>query len=202
MKNRHLKQFIAVIALLGTGLAQAHPGHGMTTLLEGMAHPLALDHFLVMLAVGAWSICALPANRVWLGPLVFLLTLAGAAVLGAIGVMIPMLEHAVALSVVLAGVMLWLARQGSRQDAGGGGVLLVALMGGLHGLAHGAETPAGSFMAYASGFLLSTAVLHLLGLVATAGLRRMAARVVTGVIGALGTVIGMAGALLLAQAGA
>lgn len=201
MKNRSLKHLIAAAALLGTGMAQAHPGHGSANLFEGLFHPLALDHLLVMLAIGVWSVCELPARRVWLGPVVFLATLAGAAALGAMGVTMPMLEHAVALSVVLSGAMLWLARQSSGQGTGRG-LALVALMGGLHGLAHGAETPAGGFAAYAVGFLLSTAVLHLLGLMAAAGLRRMAMRMVAIAVGTTGAVLGLAGILLLAQVGA
>ncbi|WP_066709527.1 HupE/UreJ family protein [Curvibacter delicatus] len=201
MKYCSLKHLTVVAAVLGSGMAQAHPGHDVTSLFAGLYHPLALDHLLVMLAVGVWSVCALPARRAWLGPVVFLVTMAGAAALGALGMTVPMLEYAVALSVVLSGVMLWQARQ-LRVPGSGGELVLIALMGGLHGLAHGAESPAVGFAAYAAGFLLSTAVLHMLGLAAVTGLRHMAVRMVATAVGALGAAIGLAGAFLLAQVGA
>lgn len=201
MKNRYLKFLVATAALLGAGVANAHPGHAAANLFEGLLHPLSLDHLLVMLAVGVWSVCALPSNQVWRGPLVFLVTLAGAAALGAAGTTLPWLEHAVALTVVLSGAMLWQARQGARR-ASGLALLPVALMGALHGLAHGVETPAGSFAGYAAGFLISTTVLHLLGIVAALGLRRSVTHAVAAAVGSLGAAIGIAGALLLAQMGA
>jgi urease accessory protein len=201
MKIRSLKFFVVTVALLGAGIANAHPGHSTANLFEGLFHPLSLDHLLVMLAVGVWSVCALPSNQVWRGPLVFLVTLTGAAALGAAGATLPWLEHAVALTVVLSGVMLWRARQGTRR-ASGLTLLPLTLMGALHGLAHGVEAPADSFAGYAAGFLISTTVLHLLGIVAVWGMRRSVAHAVAAAVGSLGAAIGITGALLLAQLGA
>ena len=48
---------------LATGVAQAHTGHDTAGVMAGLAHPLGLDHLLVMLAVGIWSVSALPAGK-------------------------------------------------------------------------------------------------------------------------------------------
>ena len=51
-------------ALATTALAaQAHTGHGTSSLMEGLAHPFGLDHLLAMVAVGVWSVSALPAGK-------------------------------------------------------------------------------------------------------------------------------------------
>jgi urease accessory protein len=61
-----------------------------------------------MLAVGIWSVSALPARRPGKDrPLLCALVLS--AVLGASGFTVPYLEHAIALSVTLFGAMLILA---------------------------------------------------------------------------------------------
>jgi urease accessory protein len=47
------------------------------------------------------------------------------------------------------------------------GLGLIAATGALHGIAHGGEIPAGTgFASYAAGFLLTTALLHGVGLAA------------------------------------
>ena len=96
---------VAALALISTA-AQAHTGHGTTGLFEGLVHPLGLDHLLAMLAVGLWSVSALPAHKAWWGPATFMASLILSAALGAAGLAVPYLEHLISLSVVLFGVML------------------------------------------------------------------------------------------------
>jgi urease accessory protein len=148
------------LLLAATG-ASAHTGHGTHGLLEGLAHPLGLDHLLAMVAVGVWSSLALKGQRQWLGPLTFVSALVGGAALGVLGLGLPGVESLVALSVAMLGAMLLLARQLPASM----GLLLVAATAAVHGLAHGAEIPAGaSFTAYAAGFVAMTAALHIGGL--------------------------------------
>ena len=68
---------LRIAALLGllacAGAAQAHTGHGTSSLFEGLVHPLGADHLLAMLAVGLWSATTLPAGKVWQGPATFML---------------------------------------------------------------------------------------------------------------------------------
>ena len=146
---KRLPKSLFTAALATTALAaQAHTGHGTHSLMEGLAHPFGLDHLLAMVAVGVWSVSALPQGKAWQGPATFLLALVASAALGAAGVSLPFLEQGVALSVVLFGAMLVLARQPLPAALGLG---LVAAAASLHGLAHGSETPETGFAGYAVG---------------------------------------------------
>ena len=181
---------------LAAGTAQAHTGHGTSGLSEGLVHPMGADHLLAMVAVGIWSVSALPANKAWWGPAAFMLSLIVSAALGAMGVSVPFLEQMIALSVVLFGAMLILTRVKLPVTLGLG---LVTLAASLHGLAHGAETPESGFVTYAIGFLATTAVLHFGGVVAGLGVRRYVAQKATWVMGGLGTLLGGSGVYLFSQ---
>ena len=193
-------RFSRPVAVVGLGLlaatAQAHTGHGTSGLAEGLAHPLGADHLLAMLAVGVWSVSALPAGKTWWGPAVFMLSLAVSAALGAAGVSLPYLEQMISLSVVLFGVMLVLSRYKLPFALGLG---LVALAASLHGLAHGGETPESGFAAYAVGFLATTATLHLGGMATGLSLRKLLAEKAAWAMAALGTLCGGAGSYLFGQ---
>lgn len=181
---------------LAAGLAQAHTGHGTSGIVEGLAHPLGLDHLLAMVAVGIWSVSALPANKAWWGPATFMLSLIVSAALGTLGLTVPFLEHMISLSVVVFGAMLVLTRQKMPIAVGLG---VVALAACLHGLAHGAETPETGFAAYAVGFLLTTAALHFGGVIAGLSIRRHLASATTWVVGGVGAFFGAAGLYLFSQ---
>ena len=197
MQEKNIRRVAAAALLAGlAGAAQAHPGHGATSLMEGLAHPFGLDHLLAMVAVGVWSVSALPQGRVWQGPAAFLAALVASAALGAAGVTLPFLEHGVALSVVLFGAMLVLARRPMPASLGLG---LVAAAASLHGLAHGAETPATGFAGYAIGFLATTALMHVSGVGAGLAIRRWLAARSGLVLGGLGALLGGAGLVLFGQ---
>ncbi len=186
---------VAALALATTA-AQAHTGHGTSSLLDGLSHPFGLDHLLAMVAVGVWSVRALPAHRTWHGPATFLLALVASAALGAMGVSVPLLEHLIALSVVLFGAMLVFS---SRRVPTSLGLGLVAVAAALHGLAHGAEAPASSFAAYALGFVATTAALHCGGVAAGLGIRQFLARKATWAMAGLGTLCSASGIYLFSQ---
>lgn len=189
-----LALFTALTAL--SGAAQAHTGHGTHSLMEGLAHPFGLDHLLAMLAVGVWSVSALPQCKAWWGPATFLLALVASAALGAAGVTVPYLEQAIALSVVLFGAMLVLASRAMPVALGLG---LVAAASALHGLAHGAETPATGFAGYAAGFMLTTAVLHIVGVGVGLAIQRWLGQRRGAVLGGLGAALAAAGVVLFGQ---
>jgi urease accessory protein len=188
----------ATLALTAT-LAQAHTGHGAASLLQGLAHPLALDHLLAAVAVGLWSARALPAGRVWQGPAVFLLALAAGALAAQAGLGFFWIEQAIALSIALFGAMLVLACRG---DAAlpGRGLPLVAAAAALHGLAHGAEAGGAAFGAYAIGFVATTAALHAAGLSAGFALQRLRDAVARRIALALGAGLGATGLVLFGLA--
>lgn len=188
---------LITLALSLTSLsALAHTGHGTSSLMEGLVHPFGADHLLAMVAVGIWSVSSLPANKAWQGPAAFMVALVVSAALGTLGVTLPYLEHAVALSVVLFGAMLMLAAKPMPKALGLG---LIGAAAALHGLAHGSETPASGFAGYAVGFLLTTAALHLSGVGLGLSIRRWLAERSTWALGGLGTLLGGTGLYLFSQ---
>jgi urease accessory protein len=192
MKTMH-RVLLAGTALASATAAQAHTGHGAEGLAAGLAHPLGADHLLAMLAVGLWSAAALVPGRRWQGPAMFLVLLALGAVAGAAGLALPLVEVGIALSVSVFGAML-LAPKALPIALG---LALVGFAAALHGLAHGAELPTGSsFAGYAAGFLLSSALLHALGL--ALGRWLLPLHVATSRL--IGTALGLAGLVLWALA--
>lgn len=191
-----LSRLWVVMLTLSALSAHAHTGHGTESLMEGLLHPFGTDHLLAMVAVGLWSVTALPVGRAWQGPTVFLLALMAGAVLGLVGVSPPYLEHAISLSVVMFGAMLLLATQ---RVAAALGLGLIALASSLHGLAHGAETPDTGFAGYAFGFLLTTAALHLSGVGLGLAIQRWLTARRGLALGGLGMALGSAGLYLFSQ---
>ena len=159
---------------LATGAAQAHAGHGVATFAQALAHPfLGLDHVLAMVAVGAWSVAALPAHQRLSGPAVFLATLLAGLALAWSGVALPGVEAGVALSVALFGLMLFAGRRLPALP----GLLMVGTAALLHGSAHGSELAAGTGMlATISGMVIASAALHALGLAAGVRLQALGAK--------------------------
>jgi len=200
MKAQSLRRIAALVVLGGlASAAQAHPGHGASGLMAGLTHPLlGPDHLLAMLAVGVWSITALPAHKAWQGPVAFMLALAVGAALGVTGFTVPYLEHMIALTVVLFGAMLVLARR--PMPAAAAGLGLIAAAAALHGLAHGAEAPAQGLAGYAAGFMATTAALHIAGVGIGLSIRRwLAVRRGSLALGGLGAALGLAGIYLFGQ---
>lgn len=198
MQSKNIRRATAA-ALLATlaSAAQAHTGHGTSSLFEGLVHPFGPDHLLAMVAVGVWSVSALPAHKAWQGPATFLLALIVSATLGMLGFTVPYLEHGVSLSVVLFGGMLLLARRSTLPPSLGLG--LIAAAASLHGLAHGSETPESGFAGYAVGFLLTTALLHAGGVGLGLGIRRWLAERSGWALGGLGALLSAAGLYLFGQ---
>ncbi|MEZ5705954.1 MAG: HupE/UreJ family protein [Burkholderiaceae bacterium] len=197
MQSKNIRRVTAAALLAGlAGAAQAHTGHGTHSLMQGLAHPFGLDHLLAMVAVGVWSVSALPEGKTWQGPAAFLLALMVSATLGAAGLTVPYLEHAIALSVVLFGAMLLASRTPVPSALG---LALVGAAASLHGLAHGAETPATGFAGYATGFLLTTAALHIGGVGLGLSIKRWLAARSGAVLGGLGASLGAAGVYLFGQ---
>jgi urease accessory protein len=171
----------AVRALAGlalctiAGTAAAHPGHDVAfSAWSGFAHPWGgLDHLLAMLGVGVLAALRGGATR-WRLPLAFLAMTAAGAGWVALGGAVPGVETGIALSVLAIGGLI----AGSRALREGALLALVAGFAIFHGAAHAAEMPAAAvLLGYGSGFLVSTALLHGLGLAIGAGLMALPARV-------------------------
>lgn len=185
----------ALFALAASGVAQAHTGHGTESLMEGLSHPLGLDHLLAMLAVGLWSAKHLSMRDAWQGPATFMTALFFSAVLGHSGFAASWMETAIAGSVVLFGLML----VGQQAFGKLTGLTLIATAAALHGLAHGAETPDSGFVTYAIGFMVTTACLHISGLSLGLAIQRFAEAYRGIAFGSIGTAMAGAGLYLFTQ---
>ena len=141
-------------------ISKSPPAHGFVG--SGWLHPLTgIDHMLAMIAVGAWS-AQLGKYAVISVPAAFVAAMLFGGVLGFEHFVVPGSELGIALSVVMLGSAIALERRIPLFLAAIG----VGLFGICHGYAHGYEIPSlASTWVYASGFIITTACLHLIGAV-------------------------------------
>lgn len=147
-------------------IASAHPGHGGSGLGYGFQHPLSgFDHMVAMVAIGLWA-AQLGGSALWLVPISFVGVMVLGGLAGIAGVPLIGVEPGIVASGLILGALIMAA---VRLPLG----ISMAIAGGLalfHGYAHGGEMPQGGaglqggFGSYALGFVLATALLHLIGL--------------------------------------
>lgn len=162
------------ILVLSPSLAFAHTGIGHTAgFFHGFEHPIGgLDHILAMVAVGVFAY-VLGGRALWLVPLSFVGMMIVGFILGAAQIDMPFVELGIALSSVVIGA----AAAWGRPMPVAAAMALVGVFAVFHGHAHGAEMPADSSgIAYATGFAVSTALLHLAGIAAAFGIARLIGR--------------------------
>ena len=143
---------------------------------------------LAMVAVGVWSAMA-SGRRMWVAPAAFIAAMLAGAVLGHLGVGLPMVETGIAVSILALGLLIL----GRVELPTAAGVALVAAFALCHGHAHGIEA-SGEIASYMAGFAATTAALHLVGIAF--------GRVIAGSghgSRAVGGVIAVAGAYLVAS---
>ena len=160
---------VLLLALGLPSLALAHTGigHGF---MQGVAHPIGgVDHLLAMVAVG---LLAGRADRavLWQIPASFIALMAGGTLIGMTGISLPFIEAGIALSIVTFGLMLASKRNPT--------LLLTTFAVGFfalfHGHAHGTEVlESVSGVAYVTGLLSMSALLHACGAVIAMLLMRM-----------------------------
>lgn len=158
--------FIAASVFLGAsllaGTASAHSGTGISGgFSAGFAHPLGgFDHLLAMVSVGLWG-AFLGRPLIVALPVIFPTVMAVGGVLGMANIPLPPIEVGIALSVLVLGGLIALAVRAPVWVAG----LVVAVFAIFHGYAHGQELPsAADPTGYSVGFVLSTGLLHLVGI--------------------------------------
>ncbi|MBE1292770.1 MAG: Ni/Fe hydrogenase [Rhodobacteraceae bacterium] len=154
---------IATASLLLTtfpALAHGEVGYG-GGFVAGFTHPiLGWDHVAAMVAVGLWG-AFLGTPAIWILPVVFPLVMALGAVLGILGTPVPAIETGIALSAVVLGGMIAFAVKAPIWVA----AVIVGAFAIFHGYAHGTELPGSvNAFAYAAGFVISTGILHLIGI--------------------------------------
>lgn len=184
------------ILLLTPALAFAHTGTGHTVgFVHGFEHPIGgLDHVLAMIAVGVFAF-VLGGRALILVPLSFVAMMVLGFALGIAQVELPFVELGIALSSVVIGA----AAATGRPMPVAVAMALVGLFAIFHGHAHGAEMPAdNSGLAYAAGFISATALLHLVGIGASAGVARLIGHYGKPVAQLAGGVFALAGIGILA----
>ena len=162
MPRTTIRLLVTIGLLIAPGVAFAHPGHGEEIgLLAGFVHPLSgIDHLLAMIAVGLFA-ANLGGRALWAVPATFVAVMALGGALGAAGVPLPFVETAIALSVMVFGLVIFLRIAPPVVAA----MALVGLFAVFHGHAHGTEMPVGgNALAYGLGFMMATALLHGLGI--------------------------------------
>ncbi|GAB2796629.1 HupE/UreJ family protein [Halomonas shantousis] len=149
---------LAPVLSLTAATAFGHPGHdgaGHGGFAAGLMHPLlGADHLLAMLAIGLWSVRQAGVSRRFM-PLLVLggMWLGAALAWGGLGLALPGVETGIAMSVLLAGVLIATL---ARLPGALGSTLVVGFML-FHGYAHGSELPHNaSLVTYLLGFSLST----------------------------------------------
>jgi urease accessory protein len=141
--------------------AWAHVGGSDSGLFSGLIHPVfGLDHLLAMVSVGVVS-SQLGGKNIWRVPAAFVGAMTVGGMLGILRFSLPFAELAITASVIVLGAAVVLAHR----DMSPWPITGLALFFGiLHGHAHGIEIPrAVSPPLYTLGFLISTSVLHVSG---------------------------------------
>jgi urease accessory protein len=148
-----------ILAMLPT-VVNAHVGTHSFGFVDGLKHPLGgLDHILAMVAVGLWAV-QLSGKAIWGLPVTFLGVMVLGGVVGMNTIPLPFVEQGIIASDLILGLLVLI---GTRLPLTLG-MAVVGLLAIFHGYAHGAEMPENTMVfGYVSGFMLSTAFLHLLG---------------------------------------
>jgi len=153
-----MKVFALIFVL--SGLVFGHTGmleHG--GFMSGFLHPMSgLDHILAMVGVGMVAFHA--SSKQYMLLIAFMGAMVVAAFAGSYGVPFFGVEEGILLSVAVVFGLIGVAQKLSI------GVLfpVIAFFGLFHGYAHGAEFMGGNFLAFVSGFFVSTLILHLSGI--------------------------------------
>lgn len=146
------------------GAAFAHAGGGLDHshgFMAGLLHPLTgMDHILAMVSVGL--LAALMGSKArWLLPTAFMTMMAAGGMISVWGLSLPFSEILIALSVIVLGAMVFTGRSVPTAIA----VAITGAFAVFHGSAHGLAMPAGSSIAaFGLGFVVTTGLLHLVGL--------------------------------------
>ncbi len=161
--KKHSRTFALAALGLFAGTASAHTGdHAVTGFVSGLGHPLlGLDHLFAMVAIGLWA-AQQGGRALWAVPAAFVGAMLVGGGLAWSGSALPQVETALALSVLVLGLLI----ATRRQWAVPAGMALAAGFAVFHGYAHGLEMPlAASPAQYGLGFVLATLGLHGLGIV-------------------------------------
>ncbi|MDO8654335.1 MAG: HupE/UreJ family protein [Undibacterium sp.] len=191
LTSKKIARFVILICLMSAtlpALAHVDASHVVSGFGSGFLHPLmGLDHLLAMLAVGIWA-AQNQRPALWLLSVVFPVMMACGAILVVDGFHLPGVEVGIALSISVLGLLIAFAINIPVIAS----CALVGIFALIHGYAHGVELPTGeSGVLYGAGFMLATALIHLLGLAGSFWANTQMASRATRVAGAGIAAIGM-----------
>jgi urease accessory protein len=188
MKRRLLLAALAFAASTAPAFAHLDPAeHG--SLMAGFTHPLSgLDHILVMIAVCLWA-AQIGGRALWAVPAAFVGTMSFGFALAMTGTELPLVEPAILASVVALGLLVAMAvRLQTPACAAVVGVFAV-----FHGYAHGGELGAAGALPFSTGFVITTALLHVAGIGVGLGIGRLSSgRMISSLLGGLTAFAGLA----------
>lgn len=156
-----LALIVAFVTLFPRALPDAPSRQGF---VGGFLHPIeGFDHRLAMVAVGMWG-AALGRPLIWTLPIAFPLVMALGGIMGMRHMPFPGLlveQLIIALSVLVLGIAVACRWAAPVPVA----IAIVAVFAIFHGYAHGREYPGVIARdAFAAGFVLSTGLLHVIGI--------------------------------------
>lgn len=166
--SRNILVAIAAMLLLPQS-AMAHTVMSSSSgFVHGLSHPFTgLDHMLAMLAVGLWA-AQMGGRKLWLVPGAFVTAMVLGGVIGFAGVSLPYVEMGIVASVIVLGVFI----SGAFKLTMAISTLVIGTFAVFHGYAHGAEMSQGlGPVTYSIGFVLATAALHMIGMLAGMGVQ-------------------------------
>lgn len=145
--------------------------HG--SLMAGFSHPLfGMDHILVMIAVGLWAAQLAQGEKrsaLWIIPTAFVATMAIGFAFALAGIELPFVEPAILASIIALGLLVTIAVRLPTAAC----AAIVAVFAIFHGHAHGGELGSAGALQFGIGFVIATALLHLVGIAAGLGISRL-----------------------------
>lgn len=192
MKSEYAIFFFLFFLTAFTVTAQAHliGGNGFE---DGLTHPLfGLDHLLAMVAVGIIS-TQFKGKWIFIVPAIFVSAMVLGGTLAIAGIGFPAVETGIGISVLVFGTIIAFYRKIPLKWA----LACIVLFGLVHGHAHGKELPLiADPVLYIAGFILSTAALHLCGVITGHFAKKTV--LTTMALRASGALAGLAGLMFLA----
>jgi len=159
--RRLIASLLPVILMLTPSVCFAHTENDAGGFMAGLLHPVfGPDHLLAMVSVGIVS-SQLGGANIWLIPVAFVSAMIVGGAIGIFQVPLPLGEIGIAMSVIFLGLAIFRV---SRDTSPWLTFVFVIFFGMFHGHAHGLEMPASASPAfYTFGFLISTSLLHVTG---------------------------------------
>ncbi len=152
--------FLAVVALaLVPQVTWAHmQGGGPVGFGAGFLHPITgFDHLAAIVALGIMAARYHQGWKMFLLPVLFPTSMAVGAVAGLSGLVPPLVEESIALSVIVLGLLVALSQVMPLVFV----AVATAVFAFFHGVAHGSEFAGGSAAFFILGFVVATFSLHL-----------------------------------------